>query len=199
VAADGWSSLEIAKLVVAAATPVVVVLIGIVVSRAARRVEEAQWANRKLIERRLELYDEMARPLNDLYCFFHLVGHFREIEPPDAVARKRELDRAFYVNEFLMGPRFGELYRDFMTACFDMYTGFAQDAKLRSSVAAQRTERREWDDAWDACFVAQVQDATPPEQVGRRYRALMLCFADAIGVRPPGASGSRGARGSRRG
>ena len=191
MAADGWSSLEIAKLVVAATTPVVVILIGIVVSRAARRVEEAQWANRKLIERRIELYDQMARPLNDLYCFFHLVGHFREIEPPDAVKRKRELDRLFYENEFLMGQRFGELYADFMNACFDTYTGFAQDAKVRASVGRQRTERHEWNDAWDACFVAE-DEATELQRIRDRYRALMLCFAGLIGVRaPPGASGSR--------
>ena len=181
----GWSSLEIAKLVIAATTPVLVVLIGVVVSRAARRLEQAQWANRKLIERRLELYDEMARPLNDLYCFFALVGHFREIDPPDAVRRKRELDRIFYVNEFLMGARFGEHYRDFINACFAMYTGFAQDAKLRASVPAQRTERREWDDAWDACFVAQPGDITPLDVVGQRYGALMRCFADTIGVQAP--------------
>jgi hypothetical protein len=186
----GWSSLEIAKLAVAAATPIVVILIGVVVSRAARRVEQAQWANRKLVERRLELYDDMARLLNDLYCFFMVVGHFREIAPPDAVRRKRELDRIFYVNEYLMGARFGELYREFVNACFDMYTGFAQDAKLRASVAAQRTERREWDGAWDGCFVADPTEVTAPDEVARRYRALMLCFADLIGVQPQAGTAS---------
>ena len=87
MAGTAWNSLEVVKLVVAAATPVLVLLLGVVVSRAARRLEEAQWANRTLIERRLELYDEMAERLNDLYCFFGLFGNFREVEPPVAVRR----------------------------------------------------------------------------------------------------------------
>jgi hypothetical protein len=181
--AAGWSSLEITKLVVAAATPVVVLLFGVVVNRAGRRVEQAQWTNRKLVERRLELYGEMAGALNDLYCFFSLVGHFREIEPPAAVALKRTLDKLFYVNEFLMGEEFGERYRDFMSACFEIYTGFGQDAKLRADIGAQRSERREWDEAWAPCFVSQAGSVTRLAVVGDRYRALMHAFADAIGVR----------------
>src|SRR4051812_43380233 len=113
MAAAEWSSLEVAKLIVTASIPLVVVLLGLVVSRAARRVEDAQWANRKVIERRLDLYDEMATALNDLYCFFALVGTFREVDPPKAVARKRQLDKTFHVNEYLMGPEFGERYAAF--------------------------------------------------------------------------------------
>jgi hypothetical protein len=177
-----WTSLEIAKLIVGAATPVVVLLIGFVINRAARRVEEAQWANRKLIERRLDLYEEMAPGLNDLYCFFHLVGNFRDVTPPEAVRRKRALDKAFYINEFLMGPEFQSRYHDFMNACFKTFSGTAQDAKVRSSVALQRQERQGWDPEWEGCFVARDEE-TPADVVGQRYEALMKTFAAAIGVR----------------
>jgi hypothetical protein len=61
-----WNSLEIAKLAVGALTPIFLFILGYMVTNAARRVEQAQWANRKLIESRLELYERMAdaeRPL----------------------------------------------------------------------------------------------------------------------------------------
>jgi hypothetical protein len=186
VGAADWSSLEIVKLVIAAATPIVVVLLGVAVTRAARHVEQAQWTNRKLIERRLELYDEMAGLLNDLYCFFQLVGNFREIEPPTAVAHKRRLDKAFHVNEFLMGPEFGRRYRAFMDTCFLTYTGFGEDAKLRSQVGWQYSEREPaWQDAWKRCFVTAPADVAPLQEVEEHYRALMECFAELIGVEPP--------------
>lgn len=79
VIATGWSSLEIVKLAVAACTP----------------FERAQWTNQKLIERRIAVFDEMAPLLNDLFCFFRFVGDFRAITPPEAVSRKRSLDRGF--------------------------------------------------------------------------------------------------------
>ena len=188
MAGTAWNSLEVVKLVVAAATPVLVLLLGVVVSRAARRLEEAQWANRKLIERRLELYDEMAERLNDLYCFFGLFGNFREVEPPVAVRRKREFDKVFHVNEFLMGPEFAKRYKEFMEACFQTYTGVAEDAKLRSPVAYQCMERQRWDPAWDRCFVGS-EEVTPIATVEQRYRSLMACFAGLIGVQQDGRSG----------
>ena len=183
MAAGQWTALEITKLVVAVATPIVVVLIGVVISRAARRIEQAQWANRKVIERRLELYDVMAGPLNDLYCFFAVRGHFRDIEPPAAVALKRTLDKLFYVNEFLMGEEFGQRYHALIDACYLTYAGFAQDAKLRGSIELQRSQRRAWNEAWERCFVDDPGEVTEPEVVGERYRALMRCFAETLGVR----------------
>ncbi|MDP8929448.1 MAG: hypothetical protein M3O70_12990, partial [Actinomycetota bacterium] len=72
--AEGWTSLEVAKLIVAALTPVLIFALGVVVTRAARRVEDAQWANRTIIGKRLDVYSELAPSLNDIYCFFTMVG-----------------------------------------------------------------------------------------------------------------------------
>lgn len=152
-------------------------------------------ANRKLIDRRLELYDKLARPLNDLYCFFHLVGNFRDVAPPAAVARNRQLGKAVNVNEFLMSPEFRQRYDEFMAACFKTYTGPAKDAKLRSSVDTQRTERQSWDEAWERCFVARHEEVTPNTTIRDRYRALMFCFADMIGVHQLPGSGTHPDRG----
>ena len=73
-----------------AITPVVVALLGYAITRAVRRLEDAHWAGRKLIERRLDLYDEMAPLLNDPSCFFLLVGNYRAITPPTQGATATE-------------------------------------------------------------------------------------------------------------
>src|SRR5215210_5268198 len=100
--AGDWTSLEIVKLGVGALIPIMVAVIGYMLNGALKRVEQAQWAGRRLIELRLDLFDKMAGPLNDLLAFFRLVGDFQKITPPDAIDRKRELDKLFYTNEYLM-------------------------------------------------------------------------------------------------
>jgi hypothetical protein len=178
-----WTSLEIVKLAVAALTPLLVLLIGLMVARATRRVEQAQWASRTLIEKRLELFDKMAEPLNDLLCFFRLVGDFQAITPPVAIERKRKLDKLFYTHEALMSKEFGIRYRAFINACFKHFSAVAQDAQLKASVQRQRTERGDrWDDAWQSCFVDPEKLVTPVPTIDAEYRALMACFAEQVGA-----------------
>ena len=185
--ASSWNSLEVAKLAVAVLTPLLLVGLGVVINRAARRVEEAQWAGRKLVERRLELYDSMAPLLNDLYCFFECVGRFREVEPPKAVELKRELDKTFYVNRFLFTPAFSERYDDFMGACFKTFTGSGENAKLLAPVSKQERERgAAWDSTWAALFVPEEELSTSDREsrsgFTASYTALMECFAGQVGL-----------------
>jgi hypothetical protein len=188
-AATEWSSLEVVKLIVAAMTPVLVFGLGFMVTRAARRLEEAQWADRKLIERRLELYDKLAPPLNDLFCFFTTVGHFRDITPPDALDRKREADKVFHVNRYLFSPEFGDRYTEFMDACFKQYVGAGKDALLRTSADHQRNERGKasWPAEWTEDFVTEVEEQTPLSEIRRMYDALMHGFSRQVGAQHTGA------------
>jgi hypothetical protein len=186
-----WNSLEVAKLLVAALTPILLFVLGLIVSRAAHRVEDAQWANRNVIGQRLELFEEMAPKLNDLYCFFLLIGHFREVRPPEALALKRELDRTFYANAPLFSSEFGEAYRDFMHTCFETFTGLGEDAKLRANARLQWFERTGrdhargggvWSDSWKEMF---SEDPAEREVVAGAYERLMDEFARDVGVQHP--------------
>ena len=90
--AGDWTWLELTKILVGALTPLLLVILGFVINRAARRVEDLQWTSRKVVEKRLQLYEEMAPRLNDILVFFLLVGHFREVTPPDVIKKKRNSD-----------------------------------------------------------------------------------------------------------
>jgi hypothetical protein len=153
-------------------TPVVVERLGWLISRAARRLDEAQCSGRKLIELRLELYTEMARPLNDLLVFFLAVGDFRDIDPPEALKRKCALDKAFYVRQYLTNDEFAQRYDAFVNACFWTYTGVASTAK------------RDWDDAWEDLLIPETMTPTGLPELNRHYEALMIAFRGAIGIRP---------------
>jgi hypothetical protein len=179
-----WNSLEVVKLAVAILTPLLLLGLGIIISRAARRVEDAQWADRKLIERRLELYDEMAPLLNDLYCFFALVGDFRAIDPPRAIALKRELDKRFHVNMFLFSASFTRGYEVLMNLCFETFAGVATDARLRVNPEVQMAEMGDdrWQDAWWDLFSPEAK-RSGRGSIKDAHAQLMQTFADELGVR----------------
>lgn len=192
-----WTWLEVAKLMVGAATPLLVLFLGIGVTRLTRRLEQAQWATRKAIERRIALYDQMVGPLNDLFCFFRLVGDFQNITPPHAVERKRRLDKLFFTHETLMSKEFADHYQGFISACFRPYAAHGRDAQLKASIERHRAERDErWNDEWERYFVDTPAAVTGLAEITLRYRALMRCFAEQIGV-PQEEAPKRGARAAR--
>jgi hypothetical protein len=181
-AVSAWNSLEVAKLLVGFLTPVLLFVLGLIVARAARRVEDAQWASRKLVERRIELHQMLAPQLNDLMCFVRCVGHFREISPPDAIRTKREADKTFFVNEHLFSSAFGQLYRAFIDSCFVHWEFEGEDAKLRVSaswIKQERGERIPWEREWNSLF---RDDSWNPAEQMRAYRELMEVFAVELGV-----------------
>jgi hypothetical protein len=191
-----WNSLEVAKLVVSVLTPLAVAILGVAVTRATKRAETAtaaaarvaedsQWANRRAVERLIELHKEMAPLLNDLMCFFRQIGHFREIDPPGAIARKRKLDRIFYANEHLFDPAFRSKYRDFIDKCFAHWESPGRDAKMKMSAARLRSERGDtapWDNDWDRLFedVGDFRERRREQRAA--YDDVMSAFAAELGL-----------------
>jgi hypothetical protein len=189
-ASSPWNSYTIASLGVAFLTPLLLFSLGLIVTRAARRIEDAQWAGRKLIERRLELHKEMAPILNDVYCFFTTRGHFRDITPLDALEKKRQLDKLFHTNNKLFSSEFQESYYNFMRSCFIEYSRLPEDAHLNAQSAWMRQQRsyKGWDPQWDDRFVEMTtaKSKETVEEQKTKYEALMTAFAGDLGVvRPP--------------
>lgn len=153
--------------------------------------------DRKVIERRLSLYDSMAPGLNEMLCFFTTVGNFRDITPPALLALKRDLDQKFHTGRYLMSPEWGRHYDEFMKVCFSTYRRAGADAAMRAAVDRQRTERGDtWIDGWKRYFVTDPSEVTPVECISRRYEVLMSLFARDLGV--PDEVGDRSMEGPQR-
>lgn len=185
MAQSTWTSLEISKLVVGALTPIAVAGIGWWLTRVGRRIEEAQWATRNVVGRRVELHREMAPRLNDLFCYFAWVGHFRELDPPQIVDIKRALDRIYYTNEHLFSAEFRAAYQSFMDARFRHWQAPGADAKQITSRKRLGVERgaAPWTSAWDSLFVPEPGNLA--EVVARQrdtYEHVMTAFARDLGV-----------------
>jgi hypothetical protein len=181
-----WSSLEIAKLAVAASIPLAVIGLGWWITLLTKRLEHSQWVNQKLVEKRIEIAEELAPTLNDLYCYFRWVGGWKDLSPTDVVDRKRRLDRTVHVNLPFMSPACAVAYDKFMSTLFATYAGAGQDAKLRTTLTSIWGDRRAdyrgataWNSDWDCMLTDRAADR---DELRARYTALMSELARQTGV-----------------
>lgn len=182
MASTTWSSLEIAKLLVALLTPLLLAVLGFWLNRRLKSLEQAQWSRQKVIERRIKAYDDLAIPLNQIYCFFCYVGLWKDLHPPKLVEIKRELDQTAHVAAPLFDSQFLNRYNALMEMCFATFGNWGDDAKLRTLPDRRKQALgRLWDSQWDDCFVAR-HEATEPKQVQVAYAALMAYLARSIGA-----------------
>lgn len=147
--ASSWSSVQIVILVVDALTPVVVAVLGFYVARVSRRIAQIQWANQTVVTRRLDIFGQLAPGLNQLLCFAAFVGGWKEIQPRQAIAIKRQLDETMYANRVLFSEQLFDAYHHFMATLFAMYATTDADAHLRAPIKSKWGDRRNmpwWDE-----------------------------------------------------
>jgi len=179
--ADNIIEFEIAKLVVAMLTPVVVVMVGFWVNKRIKDLEQYQWANQKVIEKRIDFYFLVAPLLNDILCFYTYVGEWKKTKPIDILERKRELDRIFSITSPLLPTMVLEHYQDFVGECFETFTGWGQDAKLCTSFDRRKDAfGNEWENTWEHLF--SCDKIGEPNTVQDLYSSLMFELASSLGV-----------------
>jgi len=173
-----WTSLEVVKLVVSVATPIVLATIGIYIHRVTKRFEHQQWRNQKLTEKRLQVYDALAPLLNDNLCYFTYLGTWKDRTPKDVVASKRTIDKQIHLAAPLFSEEFFSACMAFQELCFETYTGWGQDAKLKT-LTTRRREASQWQPEWDDLFSDKTSD---PELIRAAYAKILVCFKLDIGV-----------------
>lgn len=152
---DTATKLEIAKIVAQLFTPGVVGYLGWKVSKRLKDIEQHQWGNRKLTEKRIQLYDEISPLLNRLFCYFTYVGDWQKHSPLDIIEAKRNLDHKVFVNRYLLEGDVFDAYQSFIHALFEHYTGIGEDAKLKTSYRDRRASPSfTWDQDWNQRFVS---------------------------------------------
>jgi len=112
-----WTSVQIATVAVDALTPLTVAGLGVLFARASRRTEQIQCANHTVVTRRLDIFTQLARGLNQLLCFAAFVGGWQEIQPREAIAIERQLDQTMYARQVLFSAELFTAYRTLMAPC----------------------------------------------------------------------------------
>lgn len=133
--------------------PIVAAIFGYWLLRITKRLEHSQWRNQKLIEKRIDLWDQIGPTLNDVYCYFMRVGSWKSFSPPDIVKKKREVDKLVYLAGPYFSDKFSTQYHHFIAVCFDTNQGHGKDAKLKTMLSAYKDVRDDWDNQWDQNFM----------------------------------------------
>jgi hypothetical protein len=175
-----WNSLEIAKLVASLFLPIAIAALGIYIHRITKQFEHKQWRSQKLVEKRLEIYEDIASDLNDQLCYFTYIGNWKEISPKNVIEKKRSIDKKIYLAAPLFEEDFFRACMEFQSLCYETYTGWGNDAKLRTQFNRRKEAwNKEWLPEWEAYFSAH---ATEPTELRTSYKRLMNIFARDIGV-----------------
>jgi hypothetical protein len=127
-----WNSLEATKLVVSLLTPVAIAVATYQYNLSKDADVQQQERLKRLVAKRIDLWDQMAPKMNDIYCYFLYVGRWKEFGPIEIIERKRQLDSLLYANQIIFSREFFASYQDFMAAAFQTYREFGKDAALRT-------------------------------------------------------------------
>jgi hypothetical protein len=181
---EGGGQWEIIKLFVSTLTPISVAIVGYFLNRRLKSIDDAQWQNRKIVEKRLDLFDKISPDLNSIFCFFVWVGYWKDISPKDLIDKKRELDKIVHIYRHLLSPEFYSAYCDFIHLAFRTYSGAGMDALIRSEISCSDGDRREHANyEWKAEYESFFDASRAPE---RRdfiiaYQKVMDEFRNCIG------------------
>lgn len=178
--ANGPSAFDVATLAVQVMTPLAVVGLGLLITRASRRVESIEHVNRAIIMRRADIFELVAVKLNRLLCFATFVGTWKEITPIEALNLKRDIDETLYANRLIFSDNLFASYRHLMTCLFAMYATVGHDALLKVPIATQwgdRTNLPWWKEEMQDLFVPASQQSADPriqqafDQLASAWRA----------------------------
>jgi hypothetical protein len=178
-----WNSVQVVTLIVDALTPITVVVLGVLFARASRRSEQVQWGNQTVITRRLDIFGKLAPGLNQLLCFATFVGTWKEIDPHNAIAIKRDLDQVMYANKVLFSDELFAAYHEFMSTLFAMFAATDADALLRAEITHHLGDRRKlpwWDDTMTGLF--STGDTVETGKVQTAYDRLMEQFRADLNI-----------------
>lgn len=178
--------IEILKLVVSAFVPALVAYFGWKINQNLKAIEQSQWQSRKIIEKRLQVYDELTPHLNGMYCFFMWRGDWKETTPDQAIHSKRIADKQVHIYRHLFPHSFYVSYNDYIHTLYRPFAGRGANAMLRTSISSVDGDRTtdcnyKWDNKWLAMF--DIGNEASKKEIATAYEKLMSEFRTSLGLR----------------
>ncbi len=174
---DANLNMELIKLIISIATPVIILLLGVWAKNIAIDYEKRASLNDRIIKKRVEIYEKIGKELNDIFVFLVQVGDWKDYSPYQILDKKRNLDKIMYVNRPYWSDSAFLSYTSFMDSAFEMHTGIGEDAKIKT-VTYQFETLESWEEDWKNWF-----SSTPTEMdiIREKYSLLMTHLSNEFG------------------
>lgn len=131
-------SIAIAKLVASIAVPVAIGISGFYVQHSISEYQSRQMITKeisiKLADRRLNLYDQIKGPLNQIYCYIEQIGDWDELSIKDIKNIRRDLNKIMYSNRAIWSPETFNLYLEYIDRAAFQVDFNGSESKIRAEV-----------------------------------------------------------------
>ncbi len=142
------------------------------------------------MEKRYEIYSDIGTSINDLYCYFTYIGHWKEFTPDEIIIVKEQLDRKMYTYRPIMSKKLFKLYRDFLNALFEKRNISVESdnfsiisPRLRTSVKFRKEaaiyKGYEWNPKWEKFFTNETKRQN---EIHKRYYSLLDHLATELKI-----------------
>jgi hypothetical protein len=119
-----------------------------------------------------------------MFAYYMYIGKWKEQSPKDIIEKKRQLDEIVYTYQPFFSQEFMDSYRELEQAMFRSFTGWGQDAKLRTGAQYRETfyhptdKTSSWEKDWDQAFTNE--DNT--ESIRSTYSKLVSRLPLELGI-----------------
>ncbi|WP_299919460.1 hypothetical protein [uncultured Roseobacter sp.] len=187
--ASPWNSLEIAKILVSAMVPVSVVLFGTWTSSALQDRQDAFQLNERLVEKRLEIFERVATPLNDIFVYIEDRGHYKDLTPEDIIKRRRELYKTMDPYKAFWSADTYEAYLHYMDSVAfapNAVNARRNEAANRDAVIRTDISQKQHLEPWEGKQAdwADLHTGERDENHEQSYNNLIGLISVDIGARP---------------
>jgi hypothetical protein len=175
-------NIEIAKLLISVLTPISLIIIGYFVNRTLALQGKKWRENDKLVAKRIDIYSEIASPLNKIYCYIQDVGDYKSLDPEMIIKSKRTSDRLFHMFRPIWSRETIQAYKSFSAASFAIFSGSGEDAKIKTLSVEKKSavslRNKKWPDTWDE-LLTEKRDP----DYHKKYVRLMNAFSKDLGYK----------------
>lgn len=165
-----WNSVKIVEIIISILTPLIGGIIAWRLAKLGKKMDKQKFVGEKIIEKRLSFYDNVVPSLNDLYCYYHRVGNWKELKPTEIIEKKRFLDKQFYVYSHIFKKDILKAYQPFIHKCFQPFNGWGLDAKIMMNLSKRR-DLPEWNTDWNELFAEE--NMVESKQFNKSYFELL--------------------------
>ncbi|MET0279673.1 MAG: hypothetical protein ABW278_00925 [Steroidobacteraceae bacterium] len=165
--------------------PAVAAIFGIWILRITKKLESAQWKSQKLVEKRIEVWDRLGPPVNDIYCYCLRVGTWKAHSPHAIVAKKRRADKLAYLSRPYFSDEFFADYTAFMDSCFQTFQDHGTDARIRTEAWEHQNVHADWTSDWTDLISEEPFDAP---RIASAYKTLLAAVRRYINQVGDGAA-----------
>ena len=130
------ASIDLTKISLLASivSPILLIILSFLINIFLEKNKSRLQVNQTIFKKRVEIYDEIQEPLNNIYCYIKRVGKWKEFTPENIINYKRVIDQKFHATRPFWSKGMQEAYNGFMDTCFITNRGHKVNARIIAEV-----------------------------------------------------------------